>query len=165
VSPRRTLLLALLTVALAFGAGTAVGAALERARRPEPPPALLPRDAEPAGSMGPRGRPPIFAEGPVAERLGLDRTQRDSLQRILAAERARADDLYREFRPRLRARYDSTTEAVEAVLTPEQRAEWARIRAERRDRWRGGGRPEVERRRWRDRRDGAPPERAAPAPT
>jgi Spy/CpxP family protein refolding chaperone len=121
----RAALLAALTLAAVFVAGAAVGAAVERARAPEPAPLAGPP---------PEGRPPIFA-GPMGERLGLTARQRDSIQRIVERDRVRADTLYREFRPRLRARFDSTTAAVEAVLTPEQRAEWRRIREER-GRWR-----------------------------
>lgn len=116
----RPALLAVLTLAAVFLAGAAVGAAFERARTPDPPPVAGP----------PHGRPPIFAaEGPLGERLGLTAAQRDSIRQILERDRRRAETLYREFHPRLRARFDSTRAAVDSVLTPEQRAEWERRRA------------------------------------
>jgi hypothetical protein len=127
---RSPLLLAGLTLVAAFAAGTVTGVAVERVRTPEPTAPLRPPG---------EGRPPIFAaDGPLAARLELSDAQRDSVRSILVRERARADTLYGEFRPRLRARMDSSTAAVESVLTPEQRAEWHRIRAERRGRWRHG---------------------------
>lgn len=138
---RRPLLLAAVTLLATFGAGAAVGAAVERGRAPAAPPA-------PAAESRPGARPPVFAEGPLDGRLELTRAQRDSISLILTRDRARADSLYREFRPRLRSRFDSTAAAVEAVLTPEQREEWRRIRQERRGRWRDGERgPRPERRR------------------
>jgi Spy/CpxP family protein refolding chaperone len=125
VTPRRLrspALLAAGTLVATFAAGAATGAAVERARAPDP--------AQEA-PLRVRGTPPIYgAAGPLAEQLELTVAQRDSIEAILTAERARADSLYREFRPRLRARMDSSTAAVEAVLTPEQRTEWMRMRRE-----------------------------------
>jgi hypothetical protein len=136
VSRLRPALLAALTLVAVFVAGAATGAAFERARAPEPA-------AAPVAGPPPGGRPPIFAaEGPFAARLRLTAAQRDSIRAIVERDRLRADTLYREFRPRLRARFDSTTAAVESVLTEEQRAEWARIRAERHRRTRGHARPQ-----------------------
>lgn len=127
--------LAVASLLVTFLAGGLVGAAVERARGGE-------RWSERPGAgieRGPRrGPPPIFeAGGPLDERLGLTPAQRDTIRRIVERDRARADSLLREMRPRLRARFDSTTAAVEAVLTPEQRDEFRRFREEQRERRRG----------------------------
>lgn len=124
----RMRLLAVATLLVTFLAGTLVGAAVESARGGDP-------DDAPRPGMhdGRRGRPDIFeAGGPLDERLGLTPQQRDTIRRIVERDRAKADSLFREMRPRLRARYDSTSAAIEAVLTPEQREEFRRFREERR---------------------------------
>ena len=132
----RTLAIAILLIT--FAAGALTGAAFERVRGPE------------AGEMGPRGprggpRPDMFApESPLGRRLQLAPTQADSIQKIIERDRARADTLFRQIRPRLRARFDSTMAAVEAVLTPERRAEFARFREERRAQRRRGPRGDRE---------------------
>lgn len=119
---RRMRLLAVLSLLVVFVAGALVGAAVERGRDGGPP------RAAPRRVGGP---PPMFAEGsPVAERLGLTEAQRDSIEKLTERDRARADSVFRETRRGMRARFDSTMRAVEAVLTPEQRAEWQRIRQE-----------------------------------
>ncbi|MBV9773324.1 MAG: hypothetical protein JO040_05210 [Gemmatimonadetes bacterium] len=129
---RRARLFALLSLVVVFIAGTLVGAAAEHARgRPGGGP----------GRGGP-GRPEIFAaQGELAKRLHLTPSQSDSIQKIVTRSRAEADAMFREMRPRLRARFDSTTTAIDAVLTPQQRAEFKRIRDEHRAerRGRGGG--------------------------
>ncbi|HEX2189555.1 MAG TPA: hypothetical protein VHG51_11685 [Longimicrobiaceae bacterium] len=143
----RMRVLAVVTLLATFLAGGLVGAAVERARGGEG------WSERPRAGMerGPRrGPPPIFEEGgPLDERLRLTPAQRDTIQRIVERDRARADSLFREMRPRLRARYDSTVAAVEAVLTPEQREEFRRFREEHRERRRarrgGGARPAPER--------------------
>ena len=132
---RRLKLLALALLLATFVAGTLVGAALDRHH---------------FGGGGDRGGPSrgpspesMFApDGPLGKRLELTPAQRDTIARIVRRDRARADSLFREMRPRLRARFDSTTAAVEAVLTPGQRREFREFREERRreHRRRGGGR-------------------------
>jgi len=136
---RRMRLLAVATLVVTFMAGGLVGTAVERARGPDrwaPPP---------EATRGPRrGGPDIFESGSaLADRLRLTPQQRDSIERIMERDRQKADALFREMRPRLRARFDSTRVAVEAVLTPEQREEFRRYREERRAerRRRGGERP------------------------
>lgn len=135
---RRMRLVAVLTLLVVFVAGGLVGAAVERGRdhgrRGEGPP-----------REGRRGPPPLFAEGsPIARRLNLTDAQRDSIERITERDRARADSVFRETRRGMRARFDSTMTAVEAVLTPQQRVEWQKIRQEfmaRERRGRGHGGP------------------------
>ena len=135
---RRLRWLALASLLVTFLAGALVGAAVDRARgghRWAPPPAG-------AEGRGPGRGPDIFeAGGPLDDRLNLTPQQQDTINRILERDRRKADSLFREMRPRLRARFDSTRAAVEAVLTPEQREEFRRFREERRAerRRRGGG--------------------------
>ena len=131
---RRMRILAVLTLAMVFVAGGLVGAAVERGRVARTPDRPLPRAER-------RGPPPMFAEGsPLAEKLGLTPAQRDSIERIARRDRVRADSVFRETRRAMRLRLDSTLTAVEDVLTPEQRAEWRRMRREMRMRDLGEGR-------------------------
>ncbi len=136
---RRMRLLAIASLLVTFVAGALVGAAVDRARgadrREGPPPGAQ------HGRGGPRGGPDIFeAGGPLDDRLRLTPQQRDAIQRIVERDRVKADSLFREMRPRLRARFDSTRAAVDAVLTPQQREEFRRFREERRaERRRRGG--------------------------
>lgn len=133
---RRMRVLAIASLLLTFFAGALVGTAVERARgaRSWSPP---PPGAEPGRG---RGGPDIFeAGGPLDDRLRLTPQQRDTIQRIVERDRRKADSLFREMRPRLRARFDSTRTAVEAVLTPQQREEFRRFREEHRERRRRRG--------------------------
>jgi hypothetical protein len=85
-------------------------------------------------------RTPVFAgEGPLSDRLDLTAQQRQQIEQILIENRQMAAQLLREMQPRLRARYDSTIVAIDAVLTPDQRVEFRRMRSEERDRIRRGG--------------------------
>lgn len=125
-SARRMRILAVLSLLVVFVAGGLVGAAVERGRDHRGGF----RDGPPRGE-GRRGPPPLFAEGsPLAERLKLTDAQRDSIERLTERDRVRADSTFREIRRGMRARFDSTLTAVEAVLTPEQRAEWQKVRQE-----------------------------------
>jgi Spy/CpxP family protein refolding chaperone len=120
VPPRRMHLLAVLTLLVVFAAGALVGAALERGSHHRPPHGAIPRSG---------GPPPMFAEGsPIVQRLKLTPAQRDSIERLTERDRVRADSVFHHTRERMRAHFDSTIRAVDAVLTPEQRAEWQRIR-------------------------------------
>lgn len=128
---RRMRLLAVLTLLVVFAAGTLVGAALERGRHHGPPRGAHPRSG---------GAPPMFAEGsPIVERLKLTPVQRDSIERLTERDRVRADSVFHHTRRQMRAHFDSTIRAVDAVLTPEQRAEWQRIR----EQWHEGEGPDA----------------------
>jgi Spy/CpxP family protein refolding chaperone len=123
---RRMHLAAVLTLLMVFAAGALVGAALERHHHGGPPRGAIPRGG---------GPPPMFAEhSRIAERLKLTPDQRDSIERITAHDRAHADSVFHHTRGEMRAHLDSTMRAVEAVLTPAQRAEWRRIHQEMRER-------------------------------
>jgi hypothetical protein len=79
------------------------------------------------------GRALVFSgEGPLSERLDLTPEQRVEVERILLVNRRKAALLMRDMQPLLRARYDSTVVAIEAVLTPEQRSEFEQMRREER---------------------------------
>jgi hypothetical protein len=132
---RRMQLMAVLMLLVVFVAGGLVGAAVERGRDHG-------RRGEGPFREGRRGGPPpMFAEGsPIAQRLKLTEAQRDSIERITQRDRARADSVFRETRRGMRARFDSTMTAVDAVLTPQQRAEWQKIRQEWQAREGRGGR-------------------------
>ena len=131
VPPRRMHLLAVLTLLVVFAAGALVGAAVERGSHHRPPHGAVPRSG---------GPPPMFAEGsPIVQRLKLTPAQRDSIERLTEHDRLRADSVFHHTRGRMRAHFDSTIRAVDAVLTPEQRAEWLRIR----EQWHQGQGPDA----------------------
>lgn len=134
---RRMQVVAVLTLLMVFVAGGLVGAAVERGR--DRGPGRHGPDRPPRADR--RGPPPMFAEGsPVAQRLGLTEAQRDSIESLTTRDRTRADSVFRETRRQMRARFDSTMTAVDAVLTPQQRAEWQQIRQEWQSREGRGGR-------------------------
>lgn len=121
---RRMRLLAVLSLLVVFVAGALVGAAVERGRHDGPRGNRPPREAR-------RGPPPMFAEGsPLAQRLKLTEAQRDSIDKLTERDRTVADSVFRETRRGMRSRFDSTMRAVDAVLTPEQRTEWQKVRQE-----------------------------------
>ena len=130
--PARSLrLLAVLSLLVTFVAGAAVGCALMRAHDRH---WFMHGMGGPGmgGPEGPGGHDLFAPDGPLGKRLNLTGQQVDSIHRIVQAERASADAMMREMRPRLRAHFDSTTAAIDAVLTPAQRQEFARFRAEHR---------------------------------
>lgn len=124
---RRVRLRAFVVLLFTFVAGALVGMASERALSADEP-ARVERSG---GAHGPGGQDRRAA---LADRLDLTPGQRASLDSIVAEDREKAGAILREMRPRLRARYDSTTTAIRAILTPEQQAEFDRYRQERRDR-------------------------------
>jgi Spy/CpxP family protein refolding chaperone len=133
MNARNVRLLAVLSLLVTFVAGMAVGGAVTRAHD---------HHWFMRGGMHDPGRPhdPFAPDGELGERLKLTPPQRDSIQRIVQRERAGAEAFMREMRPRLRAHFDSLTTAIDAVLTPAQRAEFAKFRAEHRlDRHHRGG--------------------------
>jgi Spy/CpxP family protein refolding chaperone len=131
-------MLAIGLLVLAFAAGALGGVAADRlldSRGPGfgPPPG---QGGGPAGSGGGAIFPPGL---PLARQLDLTPEQRRQIGAILTAERAKADSVMRAVRPVLQARYDSTSAAVRALLTPEQRERFDRLRDTRRDRLRRRG--------------------------
>lgn len=137
---RRTRLLAAALLLATFAAGALVGMASQQALSAnEPERSEERRDRSRGNSLfGPEGR--------LTERLGLTEDQRASIDSILAVERQKADSIFDEMKPRLRARYDSTTSALRGVMTPEQQAEFDLYRQERRERAHGRSRDDDKRR-------------------
>lgn len=81
----------------------------------------------------PRGGMPSalrYTEG-LAARLDLTAEQRAQIDSILAEERVRAREVTRRFQPQFRAIAQETRARVEAVLTPEQRAQLDSLRDQR----------------------------------
>lgn len=127
---RRTRLLAVALLLATFAAGVLVGMASQQALSAnEPASGEERRDRS-------RGHSLFGPEGRLTQRLGLTEAQRERIELILAADREKADSIFDEMKPRLRARYDSTTSAIRGVMTPEQQAEFDRYRQERRERHR-----------------------------
>lgn len=124
----RTRVLAVALLLATFAAGALVGIASQQVVSADEP------------GRGERHRDrdhELFAPGgELTERLDLTEAQRVEIQRIVQENREKADSIFKEMRPRLRARYDSTTTAIRGVMTPEQQAEFDRYRAERRERMR-----------------------------
>jgi Spy/CpxP family protein refolding chaperone len=156
----RMRLLAVLSLLFVFVAGGLVGAAVERGRHDGP------RDGRPPREARRGGPPPMFAEGsPLAERLKLTPAQRDSIEKLTTRDRTRADSVFRETRRGMRTRFDSTMQAVAAVLTPEQRAEWQKIREELGEREGRGRRGQGRGRRGGDPLGARPPPESAGGPS
>lgn len=132
----RSRLLALGLLLLAFVAGALGGIAADRLLDAREPRAEQGRP--PPGRGGPGGA--IFPRNPsFARQLDLTPQQRQQIEEILRAERSKADSVLRAVRPVLRARYDSANASIRAVLTPEQRDRFDRLRERRRERLRRGG--------------------------
>lgn len=122
----RTRLRAVTLLLATFAAGALVGVASQQLlSADEPGRAELRRERI-------RDHNPFAPGGELAERLALTEAQRAEIDRIVREDREKADSIFHEMRPRLRARYDSTTAAIRGVMTPEQQAEFDRFRAERR---------------------------------
>ena len=132
VRPVRNLrLLAALSLLMTFVAGAVVGCALMRAHDHHW--FMREMHGRPGMAGGPPGPHDLFApDGPLGERLHLTAQQTDSIHRIMKRERQDADLIMRDIRPRLRAHFEAAAAAIDSVLTPAQRAEFARFRAEHR---------------------------------
>jgi Spy/CpxP family protein refolding chaperone len=121
---------AVLILALVATLGALVGIMADRvlARRgAAATPSTVERTREPRGAMVPGMR---YGEG-LATRLDLSTAQRASIDSILAEDRLRARELTRQFQPQFRSLAEETRARVEAVLTPEQRAELRVMRQQR----------------------------------
>lgn len=117
MSATKTTIAAVLVVAITFGAGIAVGVFVDRA--------LMVR----------QGRPdhvPPFASNMMAQRLArhLDLTpaQRRQVEQILERRHARMNKLWSSVQPDVRREIESTNEEIERVLTPQQRAEFEKLK-------------------------------------
>lgn len=105
---------ATLLLAVVFGAGVAVGAAIDHTRRGAAPQQPAPPPGPPGG-----GRLP-----PYIERLGLTSGQHEKIRAILDAQRPKVDTIMNGILPRLRAISDTTFGQLRAVLTPDQQQQF-----------------------------------------
>lgn len=90
------------------------------------------------------GPPPGVGHGPIAMHtfgigdefvglLDLTPVQRAKVDSILTARGPRAEAIFEEMEPRLKALMDSTNAQIREILTPEQREKFDEYRDERRD--------------------------------
>jgi Spy/CpxP family protein refolding chaperone len=125
VGPR---VLAVLILLVCFAVGVIVGGAGDRL--------LLLRQ----GRLMPRGAAD-FVSRHVVDRLDhelkLSGAQRQQIAAILERRHGRVTAIWQGVRPQVRAEVNATTVEINAVLTPEQRVKFAKIRAnvKRRARW------------------------------
>src|SRR5579872_6730079 len=112
---------ATLLLAVVFGAGIAVGIAIDRSRRPPPPP----REAGVQMGGGRGGLPEWM--------LALDITpeEHEQIRAILDAQKVRVDTIMNGVLPRLREISDTTFVRIRAVLTPAQQERFDRERPRR----------------------------------
>jgi Spy/CpxP family protein refolding chaperone len=118
LSPRRTRLAGIALLVATFAAGMLAGAAFDRV--------LDAREAEPEALREHRGRGPHM----IIDALDLTPEQRVRVDSVMARGRALTDSLWRQDGARIRAAVDSTRAEIRALLTPEQAAEYDRLRAE-----------------------------------
>ena len=134
-APRRTRLLGIGLLVATYIAGAFSGAAFDRLLGADPV-NVTRSTTEPAPKKHPddRDHEPRDREADIFDRLGLTPEQRARVNEILEARKTHVDAFWNEAGPRLRAIVDSTRAEIREVLTPEQRAEYDRIREERRRR-------------------------------
>jgi hypothetical protein len=111
---------ATLLLAVVFGTGVAVGAAIDHSRPPAPAP------APPPPAQGRPGRLP-----PYLEQMDLTQDQHAKIKAILDAQRPKVDTVMNTVLPRLRALSDSTFAQIRGVLTPDQQVQFDRDRPRR----------------------------------
>ncbi len=121
--PLRGRSVGLILLMVTFVAGGLVGAAANRVL-----------EARPVTSSTSAPNTACEREQDVFERLDLTPQQQERVDEILARRREQADIFWQEAGPRLHELMDSTRTEIRNVLTPEQRAEYDRHRAERRER-------------------------------
>lgn len=121
---------AVLILALVAAVGALLGilgdryVAARRAADTVPP---MQRVGSPGGGMLPGMR---YGDG-LASRLDLSDEQRTRIDSILADNRVRALELTSRYQPQIRQLAEETRRSVEAVLTPEQRAQLRELRQQR----------------------------------
>lgn len=120
-SPRGARALGLLVLAVAFAAGAIAATAVGRVLHAGP--AATAAEAGGAGCDEKRGH--------LLDRLDLTTDQRARIDGILERRRQQTDRFWSEAGPTLDAIMDSTRAEIRAVLTPEQRDEYDRLRRER----------------------------------
>jgi len=108
---------ATLLLAVVFGAGIAVGAAIDHSRGV---PAPVVAEARPPGPL------PLWLGG-----MDLSRDQHERIRAILDAQRPKVDAVMNGVLPRLQALSDSTFTQIREVLTAEQQTRFDRDRPRR----------------------------------
>ena len=116
MSATKTTLVAVVVLVLTFGAGVAVGVFADHV--------LMIRGMR-------HGLPP-FATHMMATRLGrhldLTATQKARIEQILERRRTRMNQLWSSVRPHIHEELEQTNAEISAVLTPEQRAKFERMK-------------------------------------
>lgn len=69
--------------------------------------------------------------GSLIDQIDLTPEQRERVDQVLERRRVQLDSFWVAARPQLRAIVDGTRDEIRAIMTPEQRAEYDRLRAER----------------------------------
>jgi hypothetical protein len=110
---RRVRLGAAAVLAVVFGAGLAVGAAVD-----SDPTATAPSAGSFAREPG-RGNPP--PSGWIIDRLDLTPEQEARVDSVVSHYGRHMSDLQTDYRPRFRSVVDSTNRALMEILTPDQR--------------------------------------------
>ena len=108
---------ATLLLVVVFGAGIAVGAAIDHSRA-APPMAAAPQ-------RGPGRLPPYL------ERIDLTPDQHAQIKAILDAQKPKVDTIMNGILPRLQSISDTTFAQIRGVLTPQQQTEFDRERPRR----------------------------------
>lgn len=76
--------------------------------------------------------PRHFGSRPILDRLDrelhLTAQQKTQVQQILDRHRAKIESLMGNVRPQIRAEIDATNAEIDKILTPEQRAEFAKMK-------------------------------------
>ena len=70
---------------------------------------------------------------PFGRALGLSESQQTRVDSLLDEQREKAERIMTQMEPRLKALMDSTNQAIEEILTPDQREEFRRLQRDRRD--------------------------------
>lgn len=120
-TPRATRALGLLVLAVAFAAGAIVATALDQVLHADEAPGAA--SAAQDSCDEPRIR--------LLDQVELTAEQRASIDAILDRRREQTDSVWSEARPTLRVIMDTTRAEIRAVLTPEQRETYDRLRRER----------------------------------
>jgi hypothetical protein len=109
-------------LAILFAAGTALGLAVARERRPGED------DFMPAEGLVSAGRSQPSQDWMI-DRLALTPAQRTAIDSVVEHFGARMSSLQKEYRPRYRAIVDSASQALRALLDEEQRARYDSLQA------------------------------------
>jgi Spy/CpxP family protein refolding chaperone len=126
VAPRKARLLGFALLVATFAIGAFAGAATDRLLSARAP-AHAPRGED-------RERPRDRARVSIFEQLDLTPEQRVRIDSALERGRRKTQAFWDQHGPTLRTIVDSTRAEIRGLLTPEQRAEYDRLRAERRRR-------------------------------